>query len=255
MRKASGFLPGFHLIGGRGSSIWAMVQSCFASLHSAKATGRPRSFWRLPFPVRTYWRSTSRRSACASVTRSWIASWRLRMRPWTTTSATLSSGCSDSATASGTSPSCCFDSSGVRIFGREAATSAGASGTASISIGSASSPAPPVVAHPAEDQRYEYQQDAKHELLRNGRGGSLCHLQCVHRDGVRALRKTRSAPFAARMSEQRNRWKGNLADLDGPAHGAFLVLRVGAVTHHPNVPAGEPVETAQRIGVAVCRSR
>ena len=47
VRKGRGFRPGFHLIGGRGSSIWATVHSCFASLHSAKATGRPRSTWLL----------------------------------------------------------------------------------------------------------------------------------------------------------------------------------------------------------------
>ncbi len=42
--KSQGFPPlGFHLIGGRGSSMCATSHSCFVSLHSAKATGRPRS--------------------------------------------------------------------------------------------------------------------------------------------------------------------------------------------------------------------
>jgi hypothetical protein len=52
--KRSGLPPGLHLMGGRGISMCAMVHSFFASLHSAKATGRPRSTSRLPLPVKAY---------------------------------------------------------------------------------------------------------------------------------------------------------------------------------------------------------
>ena len=48
--KGKGFLPGFHLTGGRGISICAMDHSFFASLHRAKATGRPRSDFLPSFP-------------------------------------------------------------------------------------------------------------------------------------------------------------------------------------------------------------
>ena len=48
--KGKGFLPGFHLTGGRPISICAIDHSFLVSLHRAKTTGRPRSTSFLPCP-------------------------------------------------------------------------------------------------------------------------------------------------------------------------------------------------------------
>ncbi len=94
-----------------------------------------------------------RRSACPSVTRSWIASWRLRMRPWTTTSATLSSACSDSATAQAEPR---FPAASILPAVsdlRPGSTLPPGRPDPELfrsRVGSNSSPAPPVVAHPVE---------------------------------------------------------------------------------------------------------
>ena len=48
-----GLPPGLHRTGGRGISRCATVHSLRTSLHSAKATGRPRSSSPRPRPVKT----------------------------------------------------------------------------------------------------------------------------------------------------------------------------------------------------------
>ena len=143
-----GLPPGFHLTGGRGISMCATVHSCFASLHRAKATGRPRSTSRFPLPVKTYWSSTSRSKDIASDTRSWITSWRSRRVASTTTSSMGATciGCSVSATTSGTSPSSAVETSGAS----RAASSSWAAGSSAVMTGSPSSGALCVVAHAAQ---------------------------------------------------------------------------------------------------------
>ena len=68
-----GLPPGFQRIGGLGISMRATVQAWSDSLHSAKATGRPRSVSFRPLPVNTYcssWSSSNSR-ACDTRSRIW----------------------------------------------------------------------------------------------------------------------------------------------------------------------------------------
>ena len=102
-----GLPPGFQLTGGRGISIRATVQSCSDSLHSAKATGRPLSVSFFFLPVNTYsssWSSSSSR-ACDTRSRIWSSRRIVTMIASSSTGGAVTSGGSDSATDSGTSPS------------------------------------------------------------------------------------------------------------------------------------------------------